>query len=112
MKSQLFAKKLQTALNYRGWRQAHLAKVSGISKSNVSKYLKGFYSMPQESTIDKIAEALDVPKQFFIDPNFNNLNKENDVEDKVVMLRQQLEDKDRIIQMQDEMIKTLKAQNG
>lgn len=64
----VFKDRLQEALNMRGITAADLAKLSGIQKSSLSRYLKG-HNIPRGSAITKIAEALDVTPSWLLGYN-------------------------------------------
>ena len=52
-----FARRLREGLDVRGMTQAELAKRSGISKSSISRYIKGDWEGKQ-SAVYELAKAL------------------------------------------------------
>lgn len=61
-----FAQWVQDQLDMRGWRQADLARASGLSSSLISQILadhrKGLHHPPAESTIQGLAKAFNVTR--------------------------------------------------
>lgn len=71
-------------LNLKKWSRYKLCKTAGMAQSTLSDILSGKNSNPRMDTIEKIAEALDVPVKTFFDETDNNkeyINKtiDNDI---------------------------------
>ncbi len=60
-----FAERLQIGLDQRNIKAADLARISGIDKSSISRYLKGKYKGNQDA-VYKIAKALDVSEAWLM----------------------------------------------
>ena len=63
VKSETCGKRIEKALKIREMKQADLCKLTGISKSSLSLYLKGAYS-PKQDKIYKMAIALNVSEKW------------------------------------------------
>ncbi|EXG84091.1 putative transcriptional regulator [Clostridium sp. ASBs410] len=67
IKSELtVAQKLKAIRQKRGFTQEKLGELSGINAGNIRKYESGTISNPTYKTLEKLANALDVPVPFFI----------------------------------------------
>ena len=60
-----FARRLREGLDVRGMTQAELAKRSGISKSSISRYIKGDWEGKQ-SAVYELAKALGVTEAWLM----------------------------------------------
>lgn len=70
-----FAKKLAELMDRRGLSQNHLARMTDVRQSNISRMLAGEWE-PTWKTIQKIAAALQVDVGVFVDPSI----EANDIE--------------------------------
>lgn len=58
------AERIQYVMDKRGITQAELARMTGISTSNIAHIVTGYTKDPRFSNVVKIARALDVPLGF------------------------------------------------
>ena len=65
VKANVFAKRLQEMLDYRELNCNQLSKMSGVSRSNISRYLQEEYAPKVENAM-RIAEALNVDFEWLI----------------------------------------------
>lgn len=65
VKANIFAKRLQEMLDYRGLNCNQLSKISGVSRSNISRYLQMTYAPKVENAM-RISEALNVDFEWLI----------------------------------------------
>lgn len=63
MRNSTTAERLQLAMSDVGMQPADLAKVTGINKSSISRYLSGEYE-PKQTGINKLAIALNVSEMW------------------------------------------------
>lgn len=61
--SETCGKRIEKALEFRQMKQTDLCKLTGISKSSLSLYLKGAY-VPKQDKIYKMANALNVSEKW------------------------------------------------
>lgn len=59
-----FSQNLKAAMNERQMNQKQLAGLTGLAVSSISQYLSGKTAIPKESTLLKIAQALDTSVDF------------------------------------------------
>lgn len=64
-KTATFAQRLREGLDLRGMKQTELAALSGISKSNISHYLKGDWEGKQDA-VYALARVLNVPEAWLM----------------------------------------------
>lgn len=57
--------RLKEAINLRGWTAADLARYSGVSKGEISRYLKGTV-IPKQSKVYAMAQALGVSPSWLL----------------------------------------------
>ena len=69
------ARALKTAMCHRGVTQTELAKnIKGLSQSNLSKFLKGYFGVLSEQKIKSIMDYLNFPFEFiYIDYSSMNI---------------------------------------
>ena len=60
------ADKVNAALNKRGMTQAELARITGMTTSNVTQLCSGQTKDPRFSTIVKLSLALKMPIDYFV----------------------------------------------
>lgn len=60
-----FASRLKFLLDSRGMRAVDLARLSGLSESIISRYLKGNY-LPKQKNVDLIAKVLNVDSRYLL----------------------------------------------
>lgn len=72
------AQKIKAIRVKRGYTQEKLGKLAGINEGNLRKYESGTIPNPTIKTLEKIAQALDVPIYFFISSGSESLVKEWD----------------------------------
>lgn len=85
VKASIFAKRLQEMLDYRGVNCSQLSKMSGVSRSNISRYLQMTYAPKIENAM-KIAEALNVDFEWLIGTNeikFDQVRAEEEAKKKL-----------------------------
>lgn len=63
-----FGRRLETLMREKGWRQAELARRSGLMRNAISVYLRGD-SLPNPESLDKLAHALGVEPDKLL-PNY------------------------------------------
>lgn len=59
-----FANNLKSAMKERQMNQKELAGLTGLAVSSISQYLSGKTAIPKESTLEKLAAALDTSVDF------------------------------------------------
>ena len=62
-----FGKKLKRLLEERNITQTKLAEMLNCKQSIISRWVKGISANPKKETIDKLANALNVPPSYFIE---------------------------------------------
>ena len=62
-----FGKKLKRLLEERNITQTKLAEMLNCRQSIISRWIKGISANPKKETIDKLANALNVPPSYFIE---------------------------------------------
>ena len=62
-----FGKKLKRLLEERNITQTKLAEILNCRQSIISRWIKGISANPKKETIDKLANALNVPPSYFIE---------------------------------------------
>lgn len=79
-KTATFASRLKEALAARGMSQADLARISGVDKSRITRYLQGKYLAKQDA-VYALAKALDVSEAWLMGWTDETYDWENDPED-------------------------------
>jgi len=70
MERKLFTERIRIAIARTGWSHKKLADKAKVTKTNVSKYMNGGYSNPRYETMQRIAQAFEIPLEFFTVPDF------------------------------------------
>lgn len=63
-----FARRLNTLMREKGWRQADFARASGLTRNSISVYLRGD-SLPSPDSLRALAKALEVDPDHLL-PNY------------------------------------------
>ena len=65
----MIGKKISELLKIRGMKQTELARITGVSKTTINSIITRNNKNVDFSTMEKIADALDVPIEYFFDRN-------------------------------------------
>lgn len=76
MSRQEFARNLHVAIMHKGWRQADLARSTGLARNNISTYVRA-RCFPSRVSLEKLAHALGVEAETLL-PNIVKMAHEGE----------------------------------
>ena len=115
MKENSFEKKVRIALAEKGETQASLARKIGVTRGQINLWMKN-KNIPKMSSIQKIAEVLDKPVNYFFDKSpiitgdNNNVNSKVSSEKDVIIMKQKIAIMEKDIENINLRIKILEGQ--
>lgn len=114
-KENYFEKQVKIALAENGETQASVAKKMGIATAQLSHWMKGLYK-PTTKNLQKLAEALDRPLNYFFEKSpiitgdNNNVNSNVSSEKDVIIMKQKIAIMEKDIENINLRIKLLEGQ--
>lgn len=79
----MLGEKIKELLDRRGMRQSDLARITGISKTTINSIIMRNNKSVDFSAMEKIADALDVPIEYFLESSSKDTKKEPIIADEL-----------------------------
>lgn len=102
-------RRLEQAMNFRLMTAADLSRITGISKSSISRYMSGEYN-PNSEKLDKISKALNVNEAWLLGYDGIEMERESDEEREQRSRTIEEDMSDMMLKKLNELYKTLSFQ--